>query len=161
MLSGVLPLKDLMEFQTNNRQVEPQIMQKFQSIPLPQEYESFLQLLASTQKGSLSSATCSGESVSNLMGLSSSQPPSFLDFSLSKEESLIPPLSEKVMSSGHYKQICKVYSQLYPHLNIKFVPRSYVYSRRATLSGELLVAASFNKKHSVIASFWPGYGDSE
>lgn len=90
------------------------------------------------------SATCSKESVSKLMGLSSSQLPSSFDFSLSKEESLIPSLSEKVMSSDHYKRICKVYSQLYPHLNIKFVARSYVYSRRATLGGELLVAASFN-----------------
>ena len=45
-------------------------------------------------------------------------------------------------------------------MNIQFVPRTYIHSRRATLGGELLVAASFNKNYSVIASFWPGFGDS-
>ena len=44
--------------------------------------------------------------------------------------------------------------QLYQYqVCTKFVPR-------ATLGGELLVAASFNNKHSVIASFWPGFGES-
>ena len=42
------------------------------------------------------------------------------------------------MSNDINKQICKVYTQLYPNLNILFVPRIYIHSRRATFGGELL-----------------------
>ena len=155
-------------YQTNNRQIEPQIMCKLlgergiHNIPLPQMYNPFLQLLPSAQKGSLRYATCSGEGVTKLMELSSPRPPIALWITVHREKKryYIAPLSEKIMSSDLYKQICKVYTQLYPNFSIQFVPRTYIHSRRATLGGELLVAASFNKKYSVVASFWPGFGDS-
>ena len=153
-------------YQTNNRQIGPQIMQKFiyertvRTIPLPPEFESYLELLPSSQKGSLSRASCTGEGVEKLMKLASLQSPSSLDYSYSGEEKVIAPLSEKVMSNDLFKQICLIYSQLYPNHNVSFVPRSYRHCRRASLGGELLGAASFNTKHSVIASYWPGFGES-
>ena len=73
-------------YHTNSRQIEPQIMQAFliekaiRNIHLPKEYEVYLQLLPSTQKGSLSYATCSDKGVPKLMELASSCSPSSLDF---------------------------------------------------------------------------------
>ena len=129
------------------------------NVSLPLEYELFLELLPKTQKGALSNATYSGEGV-RLLKLSSLHPPSNLDYSISEEEMLVAPCSESVMSSELYKQICKIYQQLYTGATLHFVPRTYIHSRKATLGGELLVAASYNNKHSVIASYWPGFGDS-
>ena len=94
-----------------------------------------------------------------LAALSSSGIPNSLDFSLSEEERLIGPCSERVLSSDLYQQICTIYKQLYPGMKLHFVPRTCIHSKRATLGGELLVAESFNKKHSVIASYWPGIGE--
>lgn len=155
-------------YQTNNKQIEPQIMKKFlnekvirsRTVDLPQEYINYLEVLPTSQKGSLSHGSCSGECVEKLMKLASTQSPSSLDFSYSEEEILLAPLSERVMPCELFKQISIVYSQLYPNFSVHFVPRLYIHSRRASLGGELLVAASFNTKHSIIASYWPGLGES-
>ena len=160
-LNGVLG-----SYQTNNKQIEPQIMSKFisertvRNIPVPIEYKPFLELLPNAEKGTLHNATCSGEGVMRLAKLSSPNLPSTLDFSISEEEKLIGPYSESVLSSDLHQQICIVYQQLYSGMKLHFVPRTYMHSRRAALGGELLVAESFNKKHSVIASYWPGFGES-
>lgn len=129
------------------------------NLPIPQEYAQFLELLPNRDCGTLQNATCSGEAVMRLATLSSSGVPNSLDFSLSEEERLIGPCSERVLSSDLYQQICTIYKQLYPGMKLHFVPRTYIHSKRATLGGELLVAESFNKKHSVIASYWPGMGE--
>ena len=113
-------------------------------VSLPLEYESFLELLPKAQKGALSNATYSGEGVMRLLKLSSPHPPSNLDYSIPEEEMLVAPCSESVISSELYKQMCKIYQQLYTGATLHFVPRTYIHSRKATLGGELLVAASYN-----------------
>ena len=68
------------------------------NLPIPQEYAQFLKLLPSKHCG-----TCSDGAVMRLATLSSSGVPNSLDFSLSDEERLIGPCSERVLSSDLYQ----------------------------------------------------------
>lgn len=158
-------------YQTNNRLIEVQLMRKFvseqiaRSIELPSVYSNFKDLLPqSTNKGSLKNHNlpCSGQTVIELHHLSSPCDPSQpgTDYGISNAEELLHPVTEKVMTSDHFKQLSSVYNQLYPDHEIHHVQRAYIYSKRATLGGELLVSHSFNKKQSLICAYWPGFGAS-
>ena len=55
-------------YQTNNREIKERTIR---NIPIPAEYESFLELLPRTQKGTLANAKCSAEGASQLTKVSS------------------------------------------------------------------------------------------
>lgn len=78
--------------------------------------------------------------------------------SVSDVENLIPPITEKVLPNVLYTQLCELYKQLYPQYKIVHSSRSYMYSRRASIGGEVLVSASFNRKLCVVAAYWAGRG---
>lgn len=153
-------------YHTNNKRIEPQIMRKFfnqqavQNLGIPDEFSDFNELLPlNSNKGSLLNSTCSGDIVLKLMKLSS---PSFnneMDFS-STVDSLVPPYTEKMFSNDLYKQLCTIYTQLYPSHHLTFVSRSYLHSKRASIGGELLVASSVNERLSTVTAYWPGIGTS-
>ena len=104
-------------------------------------------LLEHSQQGSVQSSTCSGHQALELLQLSSPVNPSSQSYSLNEDDGidrLIYPVCEKFLSSDHYQQLQKVYLELYPHLEVSFLPRSFVYSKRAAIGNELFTSSSLN-----------------
>ena len=138
-------------YHTNNHSVEVQIMKKFlreaelQSVEPPCEANEVFGVGLLNQDHGI----CDDTEIWKLHRLalfSNIQS----DFSIiSNLIHLIPPFFQGVLEPHEKRKIEKVYSYIYPRINIVYFSRLYQSSKRCNMAGEIFSVSSF------IAAFWP------
>lgn len=155
-------------FQTNNRNIESQIMKRyiFQQqvfkLQFPIEFKDVSDLLnlSNYEKGSLKVEEVSPDQIVKLNALShytleelQSTCNNTVSFSAETGINLLPKVHEKVLPLGQVNHIKQIYSLLYPNYNITHFSHFYEYSTSASLLGETY--NSGNSRNSVYISLWP------
>ena len=155
-------------YHTNNREIEPQILNKFcqnqavhgLDVSLDETFNAVLP----------NSYTCSHKEVVHadslhLMHMSWAHLSSIDSFAWKSSDAIIPlsPFYENVFDNEFAQQLQKVYEQLYPGRNITHIPRFFKKFGHVLIAGELIgsdMRGSNSRCSSVVMAFWPNRGSS-
>ena len=80
-------------------------------------------------------------------------------FEVSDLVALVPPLSQKVLSTNAITSLEVLYTQLYPSKPVEFISHFYIHATKSVIAEELVGSDhSRSKKASVIGAYWPSKG---
>ena len=150
-------------YQTNNKNIEEQLMKKFirhqatKRVSSKDELfsEEVCEALDFETRGSVQETEYEHTDTLNILKMSTTFDFTSLSFEVSKTSFIkpLPPMHEKVLSTLAADRLRKMYEQLYPNITITFFPLMYLHCKRVMIGKESLGP-------EVVMAYWPGTGSS-